>query len=175
MREYVLKCKVEEVEKVMSDFINSIRCLMFEDKGFATFEIAKMDGFCAVISSMYLMEDTCKIGYNLSELTDSGMKLFRRNLEERFPSARGFANITWALLHEMGHFCTDIFVEENFDEREKMKEEVRQIADYVERQNAYFDLPTERLATNWAIRWMLTGNNSRKAKEFEKKFFACFE
>ena len=62
MREYVLKCKVEEVEKVMSDFINSIRCLTFEDEDFANFEVVKMDGFCAIISSMYLMEDTCKIG-----------------------------------------------------------------------------------------------------------------
>ena len=175
MREYVLKCKVEEVEKVMSDFINSIRCLTFEDEDFANFEVVKMDGFCAIISSMYLMEDTCKIGYNFSDLTNSAMKLFRRNIEERFPSARGFANITWALLHEMGHFCTDMLIKENFDERDKMKEEVRQIVDYVERQNAYFYLPTEKLATNWAIRWILTEDNSRKAKEFEKKFFACFK
>ena len=39
----------------------------------------------------------------------------------------------------------------------------------------YFKLPDEKAATDWAIEWLSHPENRRKAKEFEKKFFACFK
>ena len=40
---------------------------------------------------------------------------------------------------------------------------------------AYFTLPDETAATEWAINWLSDAENRKKAKAFEKKFFACFE
>ena len=54
------------------------------------------------------------------------------------------------------------------ENREKYK-------DCVSLNNAYFQMPDETAATEWAIKWLSNPENRKIAKAFEKKFFACFE
>ena len=115
---------------------------------------------------------TFLIGYNLEELYSQGSKQFRQDFIERCPMAKGFANITLTLLHELGHLST----EQDFEDFD------REIAMLMigllpkEKQNLmYFRMPDEENATDWAIEWLQSAENRKLAKAFEKKFFACFE
>jgi len=44
---------------------------------------------------------------------------------------------------------------------------------YKEKNALYFDLPDEKAATEWAIKWL--AENAAIAKEFEKEFVKCWE
>lgn len=106
---------------------------------------------------------------------DIGGKCFRKDFVSRCPLAKGFADITISLLHELGHAMTENQIPEDYD-RDFATFEIFVKADTEEEANAlYFNLPDETLATNWAIEWLSNPENRKKAKAFEKNFFACFE
>ena len=89
---------------------------------------------------------------------DDRDKLFRADFIRRCPLARGFANVTISILHELGHHFNResvIFAEKL--EGDTMEEHIR--------------LPQEIIATDWAIEWLHDSNNRKVAKEFERDFF----
>ena len=131
-------------------------------------EIHRGKRMCAIAPDDYL-EDTFEIRYNLEELADEGCKQFRKDFEKRCPMAKGFADITIALLHEIGHHACGECEYEDYDREEELKF-IRTLP-YEMRNLFYFLLPDEMDATNWAIEWLQNPNNRKIAKQFEKKFF----
>jgi hypothetical protein len=94
---------------------------------------------------------------NKNDISD---RQFRFDFVSRCPLARGFANVTIFILHEIGHYYHPI---EYF------------ITDPEEYNNAldfdHFNLPCERVATDWAIQWLQDANNRKIAKAFERAYF----
>lgn len=88
-------------------------------------------------------------------------KLFRKDFIRRCPLARGFANVTISILHELGHWMTadEVDWEEYFAEQENVFGQ------------DYFNLKAERIATDWAIAWLSDPENRRVAKAFEVEYF----
>ena len=120
-------------------------------------------------------DDSCiNIRYNLEQRSVS----FRKNFESLCPSARGFANVTIYLLHELGHCYTEDDVEEV--EPEYDREEALMMGQFLcntkeEWNDWYYNfMVDEKLATEWAINWLSDPEHRKIAKAFEKKFFACF-
>lgn len=131
---------------------------------------------CAVNTEEYDVE-AVEIHYNIEELFTRGSKQFRENFVHNCPMAKGFADITLAMLHELGHHEVAEIVDEHYSDYDrkgmikKIEEELpRELRNY-----AYFMLPDEDLATSWAIQWLEeSAENRRIAKQFEKEFFKLF-
>lgn len=96
----------------------------------------------------------CKIGED--------DKQFRNNFISRCPLARGFSHITVSLLHECGHWETRSVMDD--DTYRKMRAKVSDM-------ETYMAIPWEHLATDWAICWLSSPKNRKRAKEFERKYF----
>lgn len=111
--------------------------------------------------------------YNLDELYSKGSKQFAQDFFARCPMGRGFASVTITILHEIGHMNA----QQKFEGYNRI-EAIRELEKNFPRETInfeYFKLPDEKAATDWAIEWLSHPENRRKAKEFEKKFFACFK
>lgn len=135
-------------------------------------------------------EHMFRIEYDFDFLFDT-VKPFEYDFRNRCNMAKGFADVTIVLLHELGHIMTDseiIFdrneTENNLDEiidnafenieelniTENKKNKIyRLITNYY-----YQRMPDEWAATEWAIQWLNDKQNRKIAKEFEKKFFSCW-
>ena len=88
---------------------------------------------------------------------DEGDRAFRRDFVARCPMARGFADVTLSILHEIGHHFNReayIFSDVNEDDYE-----------------SHFAIPYEIVATDWAIAWLQDPENRKKAKAFERVYF----
>lgn len=122
----------------------------------------------------YISQPKIKIGYNIDQLFNSSQKQFRADFVSRHPSARGFADITIVLLHEIGHYktCHNDFGDYN---RELTILQLRRKYSRDTINFEYFKLPDEMAATKWAIDWLSMPENRKAAKKFEKKFFASFK
>lgn len=177
----------------MEDFINQIHNLTYdclpasdhketEEEFFERFlngwvkekaecVLIKAKGFSAYINDKE--NHIFRIGYKIEELYSEGSKQFARDFYQRCPSGRGFASITLALLHELGHFytCDNDFGDYN---REQELVWINELPpQYVNK--VYFLLPDEVAATDWAIKWLSDPENRKIAKAFEKQFFTCFK
>ena len=88
-------------------------------------------------------------------------KMFRKDFIRRYNGAKGFANVTLSILHEVGHWMTryDIDWDEYFAEQENVYGQ------------DYFNLKAERVATDWAIAWLSNPENRKIAKAFEVEYF----
>lgn len=92
---------------------------------------------------------------------DEGDRLFRKDFVSRCPLARGFADVTLSILHEIGHH----FHREEFIFMENVKE-------YDEATGEdHFKFPCEIVATNWAIEWLQDPEHRKQAKAFEREYF----
>ena len=99
------------------------------------------------------------VPYDLDK-NDDGDKLFRFDFVVRCPLARGFANVTLSLLHEIGHhFNRESYITTDSDQYDAS-------VDYW-----HFMLPCEMDATDWAIEWLQDPEHRRVAKQFERDFF----
>ena len=88
---------------------------------------------------------------------DEGDKAFRKDFIARCPMARGFANVTLSILHEIGHhFNREAYIFSDVDED-----------DY----DSHFAIPYEIVATDWAIAWLQDPAHRKSAKAFERKYF----
>lgn len=88
---------------------------------------------------------------------DEEDKAFRKDFIKRCPMARGFANVTLSILHEIGHhFNREIYIFSNINE------------DLYE---SHFALPYEIVATDWAIEWLQDPEHRKQAKAFERLYF----
>lgn len=105
-----------------------------------------------------------------------GCKQVRADAVYRHPHIKGYSILTFVLLHELGHFMT---------EEEADKKEGKYSTDYNELVHKYIPQKywnyfhaenyKERLATDWAANWLSIPENGKKAKQFEKEFFACYK
>lgn len=114
-------------------------------------------------------EDYFVIGYKL----DDEEHEFQNHFRKMFPEAKGFADVTICLLHELGHLSSQQKFD-GFDREETLRKIYEQVPPHL-RNAYYFMMPDEMNATIWAINWLKNPENRKIAKRFEKKFFACFE
>lgn len=85
-------------------------------------------------------------------------KMFRADFVKRCPIARGFANVTLSILHEIGHhFNREAVIFAEKTEGDTMEE--------------HLALPSERVATDWAIAWLQDKEHRKIAKAFERAYF----
>lgn len=122
-----------------------------------------------------------EIGYNLGQLECETLKLFRKHWSKKYPFVKGFANVTLAILHELGHWETHDEVRKyySWDDRVEAMEKIGKKVSLkemtlAEANDKYFDFFDEACATEWAMMWLSDPNNRKIAKRFEKKFFALF-
>ena len=87
---------------------------------------------------------------------------FREDFVNRCPLANNFSDITLAILHELGHWATR--KEIDWIEDAEIKREAVS--------NEYFDIPSEYIATEWAIGWLATYEHRKLAREFEAQLFS---
>lgn len=88
--------------------------------------------------------------------------IFRKDFVERCPAARGFSNMTIALLHECGHWATRSVMDSL---------EYNKVVAKTFTQEMYVKIPWEHLATEWAICWLASPLNRKIAKFFEQEYF----
>jgi len=160
--------------QVMKDFLNAVdascgaekkRCLLVQG-----------DMFCTVITGIPL--DMKKFfQYNLEQLLERGNDYSNQgfgyicaNMGKRANYTKGFAQITKILLHELGHTYTYNQIIELYGEQE-----MERLYANAETQEDYIHVPTEWVATQWAINWLADPEHRKIAKAFEKEFWACFE
>jgi hypothetical protein len=180
------KVMTEFVEKAMSttlDYYDVIFNKMdFEAKDFdfqevyltPTVTLKHTNRFSAVVGGWIDDPSDITITYSPEALMGNGENQFRDNFTERCPIGKGFANVTLALLHELGHFETYNDIPQNFDREETIKD-LRKNYPIHEHNYVYFSMPDEALATEWAINWLEDADNRKIAKAFEKKYFECFK
>ena len=138
--------------------LTAIRDFVEEITGIRPVIPAKRDDW-AVVSTDEWIRLTVPASFDQQE-TD---RIFRKDFTTRCPLAKGFADVTISILHEMGHYATrDNF---NADVYEK------QVAEVGADQWEYMKIPYEMLATCWAICWLMDPDNRKLAKSFEKNFF----
>lgn len=125
------------------------------------------------------LEEFFTIFYNVDDLYGYTMKEFRKDFVSRCSMARGFANVTLTLLHELGHQETNVGVwsiqDRNTTEAKLAERFEKGEIDRHQLQVEYFRFPDETLATNWAIEWLKDAEHRKIAKKFEKEFFKCFK
>ena len=116
--------------------------------------------------------------YSIEQLQTSGIDYKNgtgyvcANMTHRAPFTRGFAQITRILLHEFGHQMTYDDVMRLYGGSEEMSKFYRGTGGL---QARYIRVPAEWVATQWGIEWLKIPEHRKIAKQFEKKFFACFE
>jgi hypothetical protein len=174
-----MKCvHTRRVANLMKAFLNDACDLLTADGEVVEIMLHKCECFQADIVENQSEYDELDIYYNLDELFAESSKIFRAYWVERCPMLKGFSDVTISLLHELGHLETNDEIRPDFPvamrEIALMGIEERFDND-VDRNRMYFALPDEKAATEWAIKWLSDAENRKKAKTFEKKFFACFE
>ena len=176
---------------VMRDFLDQASSLTYEkvylklDNNQFDYEIEEMPRMCKMKNFNGTEQGFCafnpngdateyfEVGYNFDQLDCKGNTQFRKHFVNLCPMAKGFSDVTLALLHELGHFSTDQEIQ-GYD-REIELNFLQQVVPKGVLNYAYFMLPDEMAATLWAIEWLKDSENRKLAKAFEKKFFACFE
>jgi hypothetical protein len=112
------------------------------------------------------------IEYLLADGNDyqTGLGYICANMGQRASYTKGFAQITRILLHEYGHQMTYDTIIALYGE-DAMDNLYREAGS----DNAlYVSVPAEFVATQWAIKWLADAENRKIAREFERKFWACF-
>lgn len=174
-----MKCtSTHKVARIMKAFLNKACDLLTNDGETVEIMLHKDDSFQADIVENQSEYDELDIYYNLEELFTESAKIFRAYWVERCPMLKGFSDITISLLHELGHLETNEEIRAEFPvamRKIAMMGIEERVDNDVDRNRLYFALPDEKAATEWAIKWLSDAENRKTAKEFEKKFFACFE
>lgn len=126
--------------------------------------------YAGIDGTRYEMTYSFSNAYEEDILAD---RTFRKDFVNRCPLARGFADITLTILHELGHMHS----EQPFNYSEYIHAQIligKTANNIVEANEMYFKIPNEENATNWAIEWLQDPENRKLAKAFEKEFFKCF-
>lgn len=169
----------QERRKMWPDIYRRLEPCFGEEK--CVFTVKKEEVSCAHLKFAADNID-CHIGVNFNELATTANKAVRENAISRSKTLKGFSDATFTLLHELGHFMTqmdteiirltndeweDIFEEAEKNSRNELEEQ-RIIQSY------YCALPQEKAATDWAIDFLSDPENRKKAKAFEKEFFKAW-
>ena len=172
----------KKAQRLMQEFLNDACDLKYlaDDSTFENLfiRVKKGEDFSAESPESTLDWEELVITYNYEELYAVTSKWFRKYWSKKNPIVKGFSDIVISLLHELGH------LEVNDTIRKEFSYDDRAIAltaldlkaeNYKQKNMLYFKLPDEKAATEWAINWLSSADNRKKAKKFEKEFFKCFE
>lgn len=162
-----------KVVNIMTKFANSCIDLKHRGKKRIVRFRKSNDGFAAHLE--YYKKNQILVEYDFNDLGTESDKLFRANFISRCPLAQGFAEITLAILHELGHHVT----QNDFDWAKYRLElfalQVNEKLTLEQKSERYFNMIGEKLATDWAIEWLQNAENRKLAKRFEKNFFKAFK
>ena len=84
------------------------------------------------------------------------------------------SEVTISLLHELGHNLTAHKLPKNFNKDEENYLLESQNLPLSQHCMKYFQMKDEKLATNWAVKWISQKENIKIIKDFEKKFFKAW-
>ena len=172
--------KKRDAVNAMREFVNNASSLTYcgnTKKSHIT--MRKDTDFAAKVYGMCINSDLPNhtIYYNFEQLKTKPINYFRTSWSAVDPIIKGFADVTIALLHELGHLHTqDDVLLSGYSTQDKNRDcdEITKTAqDLKDANQRYFSLKDETIATMWAIDWLHNAENRRMAKAFEKKFFAC--
>lgn len=169
------------VERIMREFlqaISTLTCTDEETEGEKIRSIVLIKGTQGFKTNLDPNNPAdIEIEYDFDSLTwkDKENQKFNRNFYTRCPIARGFADITLTLLHELGHNETFDLLPDSYDRlRAVIKIALKHKKNLDKCIDLYFNLPDEYLATQWAIDWLQDPEHQKIAKRFERKFFAAW-
>ena len=93
------------------------------------------------------------INVDLTDFNDMG---FMRHLHEvhKCEFAYEYSLTLWSILHEIGHYYTLDDIEDDEDDRIALMLTTSEIADNEKVQDRYFNMPSEWVATEWAINFI---------------------
>ena len=174
--------KKREAVNAMRKFVNNASSLTYcgnTKKSHIT--MRKDTDFAAKVYGMCINNDLPNhtIYYNFEQLKTKPINYFRTSWSAVDPIIKGFADVTIALLHELGHLHTqdDVLLSgySTQDKNRDCDEITKTVQDLKDANQRYFSLKDEMTATMWAIDWLHNAKNRKMAKAFEKKFFACCE
>lgn len=196
--DYSSKCAHPRIcQRLMQDFLQDACTLTWEnelveilgkdEKGWPIFgdhifeevfcKISVKKGPCFRTYICENKQETLEIFYNYTTLNTKclGHVEFNKNIHLRAFHTKGFSWLTLSLLHELGHQETEEKVPCYYN-RAKAIEKIHKMykKSCREAHQAYFALPDEYLATQWAIDWLAVPENRKKAKAFEKAFFKAW-
>ena len=141
--------------------------------------IREGQGFAAVVfRNREIEHDVLLFSHSIDHLIESGRDykngsgFVSANMVRRAPYCRGFSQVTRILLHEFGHHMTYDDVMRLYGGTEEMDKFYKCAQG---NQQKYIRVPAEWVATQWGIDWLKDPEHRKIAKEFEKRFFACFE
>ena len=160
------------VSKIMKDFLRAVA----KSYGMNPDRVCLSQGseFCAVIyDEPYTILD---FRYNLTQLLErgddyeNGLGVVCANMGQREKYAKGFSQITRVLLHEFGHHMTYYEIMKLYGAKEMAR-----LYSEAKTNKAYVHVPCEWVATKWGLDWLRDAEHRKIAREFERKFWACFE
>lgn len=105
--------------------------------------------------------DDCLIQYAIVA-TEKEEEEFYNNFVKRFPRAKNFSTFTLSVLHEIGHLETEDIMIDDTEIRNKPLTNKQ-----------YFNLYNEKIATNWAGRWI--NENFEEAKKINETFIKLLD
>ena len=160
-----------KVNRIITEFLNSL-CDLPSNTHFVvkSSNSNDMNSFISIDDFEIIVPRWRTVEYK----NDIGGKMFRKDFVKRCPMAKGFADVTLALLHEVGHQMTVKDIPTDYRRSVALRKIAINTSDPYKRCMKYFSLIDELLATNWAINWLKNAENRKLAKQFEKQFFACF-
>ena len=170
-----------KVQRLMREFLEDASTLTYFDDDLEM-EIQRSislrkgkDGFCTDPTPED--ESTVVIFYDFTDLdqTKTSPRVFNQNVRARASFTRGIADVTIALLHELGHNAVFGNLPKGFNRNDELINIFAATRDnFVLRCQMYCDLPDEWAATQWAIDWLSDPENRRKARAFERAFFKAW-
>ena len=174
MKDVKLIVSKRTVAKVMKDFLNVVNAVACGETT-SMCSLTQGDQFCAKVYETPRMGK--EFQYNLEQLMaigsdySNGIGSICANMGQRASYMKGFSQVTKVLLHEMGHHFTYHQIMKLYGE-----EEITRLYKEAGGSNEkYVHIPTEWVATQWAINWLADPEHRKIAKAFEKEFWACFE
>lgn len=113
-----------------------------------------------------------KVYYNLEALFGDEALAFYKYWLSKNAILENFSPITFIFLHELGHFATGDAIRETFPLFKRFFSLA--FLEYAEK-NAYYELPDEKAASEWAVSWLSEERNHPIAHAFEEKFFSFWD
>ena len=174
MKNVELIVSKRELNKVMRDFLIEIDKSVGGDG--KRVSLRQGEQFAAIMN--LVPESTAReFTYSIEQILErgsdyyNGLGVISANMGQRNKAMKGFAQVTRILLHEYGHHMTFHKIMELYGE-----EEMERLYKKAGCSNSlYLHVPCEWVATKWAIDWLDDSEHRKIARDFERKFWACFK
>ena len=122
-------------------------------------------------------ESIVAIFYDFTDLdqTKTSPHVFNQEVRASAPFTKGIADVTIALLHELGHNVVLSDLPSDYHRPTELYNIiVASRGNFALRCQMYVHMEDEWAATQWAIDWLSDPENRRKARAFERAFFKAW-